>query len=90
MIAGKTTLLGLELPADSEILNEPITGVRQSRRIAQLKIKEEAERRKIEESVLNEMKADHKKKKSKKSEDKVFIVFRMHNCTFQRFPTKIV
>lgn len=68
---GKTTLLGLDLPACSEILQEPVTGVRQSRRIAQLKIKEEAERRKIEETVLNEIKADHKRKKSKKSDDKV-------------------
>lgn len=64
-------MLGLDLPAESEMMVEPVTGVRQSRRIAQLKIKEEAERRKILDTVLNDFKSDQKKKKSKKSEDKV-------------------
>lgn len=41
--------------------NEP--PVRQSRRIAQLKIKEEAERRNLEEMVLKKMKEDSNKKK---------------------------
>lgn len=36
--------------------------VRQSRRIAQMKIKEEAERRHLEELALREMKKIHKKK----------------------------
>lgn len=47
------------------------TVVRQSRRIAQLKIKEEAERRKIEELTLTEIKEGYKKKKSKRDDDKV-------------------
>ncbi|RZC32296.1 remodeling and spacing factor 1-like, partial [Asbolus verrucosus] len=46
-------------------------GVRQSRRIAQLKIKEEAERRKLEEEVVHD---PQKKKKSKKSKDKDYKV----------------
>lgn len=40
------------------------TPVRQSRRIAQLKIKEEAERRHLEEVALRELKMIHKKKVS--------------------------
>lgn len=71
--------MGLDIPEGSELIQEPITGVRQSRRIAQLKIKEEAERRKIEETVLNEITAEHKKKKSKKYEDKVFFCVPVKN-----------
>lgn len=47
----------LQEDADSE------TPVRQSRRIAQLKIREEAERRKLEEMVLKKMKEESNKKK---------------------------
>lgn len=42
--------------------DDDITPVRQSRRIAQMKIKEEAERRHLEEVALREMKMIHKKK----------------------------
>lgn len=59
-------LLGLEIPLDSDI-SEPVTGVRQSRRIAQIKIKEEAERRKVEELALHEIEIKYK---SKKDDDK--------------------
>lgn len=58
-------MLGLELPAELEFLDEPASGVRQSRRIAQLKIREEAERRKIEEEV-NDLKVEEEEKKKKK------------------------
>lgn len=63
--------MGLELPLELEIEEEPLTGVRQSRRIAQIKIKEEAERRKIEEMALQEI---QKKHKGKKEEDKDYKV----------------
>lgn len=61
----------MELPEDPTALQEDVSGVRHSRRIAQIKIKEEAERRKIEEMTLTDIK--EKKKKSKKGEDKVRI-----------------
>lgn len=63
-------MLGLEIPSKTENVAELVTGVRQSRRIAQIKIKEEAERRKLEEIALNEIQADLKKSKGKKREDK--------------------
>lgn len=48
------------------------TPVRQSRRIAQQKIREETERRQMEEKMLRQMKAEaEKKKKSGESEDEV-------------------
>lgn len=58
--------MGLEIPAAIENVEEPVTGVRQSRRIAQIKIKEEAERRKLEEIALNEIQAGLEKTKDKK------------------------
>lgn len=45
------------------IIDSTGTPIRQSRRIAQLKIKEEAERRKMEEVALKKMKSDFKKQK---------------------------
>ncbi|GJQ73045.1 hypothetical protein Trydic_g1677 [Trypoxylus dichotomus] len=67
--ARKKTLLGLDVPAVIEELNNATVGhVRQSRRIAQLKIKEEAERRKLEEITMTDPKES--KKKSKKNVDK--------------------
>ncbi|XP_031335091.1 remodeling and spacing factor 1 isoform X1 [Photinus pyralis] len=67
----RKTLLGLEISEETEnILREDAPmGVRQSRRIAQLKIKEEAERRKLEELTLQELK-EEKMKKGKKDIDK--------------------
>lgn len=47
---------------DGSASDEDVTPVRQSRRIAQMKIKEEAERRHLEEVALREMKMIHKKK----------------------------
>ncbi|XP_017786913.1 PREDICTED: titin homolog isoform X2 [Nicrophorus vespilloides] len=62
----KRTLLGLDIPDTMEVVQ---TGVRQSRRIAQIKIKEEAERRKIEELTMHDIKEKHKKS-SRKEDDK--------------------
>ncbi|XP_066585039.1 titin homolog [Prorops nasuta] len=67
-------VLGLEIGRDIEAEVQPgsdETPVRQSRRIAQLKIKEEADRRRIEEEALSELKekkenADKKKRKKQK------------------------
>ncbi|XP_064214033.1 remodeling and spacing factor 1 isoform X2 [Tribolium castaneum] len=63
--------LGIDPERALEIEENQTIGVRQSRRIAQLKIKEEAERRKLEEEMVHET---HKKKKSKKHEDKDYKV----------------
>ncbi|XP_044262904.1 remodeling and spacing factor 1-like [Tribolium madens] len=63
--------LGIDPERALEIEENRTVGVRQSRRIAQLKIKEEAERRKLEEEMVQET---HKKKKSKKHEDKDYKV----------------
>ncbi|ALC38781.1 CG8677 [Drosophila busckii] len=49
--------------------NDSETPVRQSRRIAQQKIKEEAERRKLEEVALRSMKQELKKKKKAEQSD---------------------
>lgn len=63
----------MEISAETEKLltTESSPGVRQSRRIAQIKIKEEAERRKLEEVTLQELKEEQRKRKGKKEEDKV-------------------
>lgn len=80
-------MLGLEVgrdivPETQTGLTQDETPVRQSRRIAQLKIKEEADRRRIEEETSNERK-DKKdsveRKKRKKSKVYFFILL---NCTF--------
>lgn len=59
-------LMGLEVP-DEDPIEFDETPVRQSRRIAQIKIKEQAERRKVEEIALDEMKPKSNKKKEKVS-----------------------
>lgn len=54
--------------------------IRQSRRIAQIKIKEEAERRKIEELALLEMKEQQRRRKrDEKHDSKVRIIKLRHN-----------
>uniref|UniRef100_A0A1B0DLZ6 Uncharacterized protein n=1 Tax=Phlebotomus papatasi TaxID=29031 RepID=A0A1B0DLZ6_PHLPP len=67
-----TRRLGLDID-ESAIIDEdadqPV--VRQSRRIAQLKIKEEAERRKLEEIALQKMKEEAMKKKKREQDDYV-------------------
>lgn len=79
-------VLGLEVgrdivPETQTGLTQDETPVRQSRRIAQLKIKEEADRRRIEEETSNERK-DKKdsveRKKRKKTKVYFFILL---NCT---------
>lgn len=65
----KKTLLGLDVPEVLEELNTTISSVRQSRRIAQLKIKEEAERRKLEEITTADNNKEQKRK-GKKNIDK--------------------
>lgn len=62
----------MDIPLDIENIvdNTGTTGIRQSRRLAQLKIKEEAERRKLEEIALAAAKSEHQLKKGKKNVDK--------------------
>ena len=62
--------MGIDLQQALELGHEQV-GVRQSRRIAQLKIKEEAERRKLEEEMVHETEHTKKKKFKKKDKDKV-------------------
>lgn len=72
-------ILGLDVEEESlldeaqtdEISESKTTPVRQSRRIAQIKIKEEAERRKLEEFTLYQLKEDQKKRNDK--DVKVYI-----------------
>lgn len=66
----RRNLMGLDITDDAIITNSlGDTPVRQSRRIAQLKIKEEAERRKEEEVALKKLKdASEKKKKGSTNE----------------------
>ncbi|CAD6228659.1 GSCOCG00006484001-RA-CDS [Cotesia congregata] len=82
----KRMLLGLEIGIDIKPDAQPADGsdapVRQSRRIAQIKIKEEADRRRIEEETLDPIKpkkiggvVDKKKRKKKaESEEEVVVV----------------
>lgn len=79
--AGKMVLgleVGRDIPQeDSQVDDIP---VRQSRRIAQLKIKEEADRRRIEEEALDEMKAKKEgSDKKKRKKQKVIIVKSLSN-----------
>lgn len=61
---------------DSETIPTTRSSVRQSRRIAQIKIKEQAERRDIEEiTQMIETNEFEKKKKKKNSRDKVHLLF---------------
>lgn len=71
--------MGLEISPEMENILKDDTPVRQSRRIAQIKIKEEAERRKLEEVTLNDLKEEQRKRKVKKDVDKVTLF--LDNCT---------
>lgn len=79
-------VLGLEVGRD--IVPETQTGliqdetpVRQSRRIAQLKIKEEADRRRIEEETSNERKDKKDSVERKKRKKPKVYFFILLNCT---------
>ncbi|XP_063697676.1 titin-like [Culicoides brevitarsis] len=62
-----------EIDPSNVITAENDAPVRQSRRIAQAKIREEAERRKMEEIMLAQLKADNDKKKRAEAKDKDFV-----------------
>lgn len=77
----KRSLLGLDV-SDTAIIpvtSEGETPVRQSRRIAQIKIKEEAERRKAEEIALKKMKEASEKKKKGSSKSSSAAVADAHS-----------
>lgn len=61
------SLLGLDIPADLSLTEDTSSNVRQSRRIAQLKIKEDAERITVEEMSLADRLALVKKQKKLKN-----------------------
>lgn len=67
--------MGLEIGRDIS-LETPVnvqdeTPVRQSRRIAQLKIKEQADRRRIEEETMREIEEKKESEKKKRKKQKV-------------------
>lgn len=70
-------VLGLEIGRDISLETEtPVSAldempVRQSRRIAQLKIKEQADRRRIEEETMREMEDKKESEKKKRKKQKV-------------------
>lgn len=70
-------VLGLEIGRDISLETEtPVmapdeTPVRQSRRIAQLKIKEQADRRRIEEESMREIEDKKESEKKKRKKQKV-------------------
>lgn len=71
-------VLGLEIgrdiaPEQQEGVLQGETPVRQSRRIAQLKIKEAADRRRIEEEALIEVKEKKEPTDKKKRRKKVYV-----------------
>lgn len=71
-------VLGLEIGRDIALeaeasLEQDETPVRQSRRIAQLKIKEQADRRRIEEESMREL--EEKKESEKKKRKKQKVIF---------------
>lgn len=74
-------VLGLEIGRDialeAETLQQDETPVRQSRRIAQLKIKEQADRRRMEEETLREL--EEKKESEKKKRKKQKVIFCLKN-----------
>lgn len=72
-------VLGLEIGRDISLESEntPVIQdempVRQSRRIAQLKIKEQADRRRIEEESMRELEEKKESEKKKRKKQKVSI-----------------
>jgi len=69
-------VLGLEIGRDISLEAETPskqdeTPVRQSRRIAQLKIKEQADRRRIEEETMRELEEKKESEKKKRKKQKV-------------------
>lgn len=69
-------VLGLEIGRDIALeaetpLEQDETPVRQSRRIAQLKIKEQADRRRIEEETMRELEEKKESEKKKRKKQKV-------------------
>lgn len=70
-------VLGLEIGRDISLeadASKPDEApVRQSRRIAQLKIKEQADRRRIEEETMRELEEKKESEKKKKKKQKVSI-----------------
>lgn len=72
-------MLGLEigrdiaLEAETPTMEHDETPVRQSRRIAQLKIKEQADRRRIEEETMRDLEDKKESEKKKRKKQKVCI-----------------
>lgn len=70
-------MLGLEIGRDIALESETSaaqeTPVRQSRRIAQLKIKEQADRRRLEEETMRELEDKKETDKKKRKKQKVYF-----------------
>ena len=69
---GRDISLETDTPAQDE------TPVRQSRRIAQLKIKEQADRRRIEEESMREIEEKKESEKKKRKKQKVSNYFMLN------------
>lgn len=76
--AGKMVLgleIGRDISLETEVpLKQDETPVRQSRRIAQLKIKEQADRRRIEEETMRELEEKKESEKKKRKKQKVSCI----------------
>lgn len=71
--------MGLEIGRDISLetetpLEQDETPVRQSRRIAQLKIKEQADRRRLEEETMRELEEKKESEKKKRKKQKVSVI----------------
>lgn len=82
LFTGKMVLgleIGRDIAEEQSGVTQNETPVRQSRRIAQLKIKEEADKRRIEEETLNDKKekkdpTEKKKRKKQKVNLNIFLI----------------
>lgn len=86
MVLGLEIGRDISLETDGQATAQDEMPVRQSRRIAQLKIKEQADRRRVEEESMREIEekkesSEKKKRKKQKVRNQIlFYVKRMKNC----------
>lgn len=71
MVLGLEIGRDISLEAETPFQEQDEAPVRQSRRIAQLKIKEQADRRRIEEETMRELEEKKESEKKKRKKQKV-------------------